>query len=774
MRLLFALLVFLFYSSLSIAQYIEVQDDYTAQQLIQDVLIDSPCANVSNFSVSGWDQFPSYGYFSSGSSNFPFENGVILTTGRALSAIGPNSTLLSEGTSSWPGDLDLELAINEPNSINATVLEFDFLPLANKVIFEYLLSSEQYYAYSNPNQCNFSDGFAFLLREAGTQNQYQNLAVVPGTNIPVKITTIRGEGTICPAANPQFFDAYNGTEHPTNYNGQTKILRAEALVQPGTLYHLKLVVADQENPLYDSAIFLGGGSFTVENDLGPDRLLATGTALCFGEVLELDASFAGNNQYQWFRNGIAIPGETQPTFTVIQDGIYEVVVELENNTCTITGSITIEYAGEINLQDTTLIQCNEDESGIAVFNLFNASEQITAGDNSLQVTSFFTTLINAQNNTSPIPNPNAYTNTTPNQTVFARVMAPSGCTNIAQVTLKTVTNFLDPIELTECSFSNNPGKAAFDLNPVFNEIQSIYGNSLGVSFHVSLNQALQGVQALPFEFINTNPGFQTIYARLTNQADCFGILPLHLNVIPTPQFSGESEIFYCLDTFPEMIQLSSGVIGAPSDYNFLWSTGETSSNISINQPGVYSVEISFSENIQGQTYTCTTTRTINVIGSELAELSYVLDGNFGSQNIIVQATGSGDYVFALNNINGPYQDSNVFENLESGIYTVYVKDNNGCGIASKRIFIVGFPNYFTPNFDGINDYWQIEGINPRNNFVESVIVFDRHGKIIHRLDFNSNGWDGTYRGRPLPSSDYWFLATFVDGCTDSGHFTLKR
>src|SRR5690606_10690575 len=118
------------------------------------------------------------------------------------------------------------------------------------------------------------------------------------------------------------------------------------------------------------------------------------------------------------------------------------------------------------------------------------------------------------------------------------------------------------------------------------------------------------------------------------------------------------------DIFPEMIQLSSGVIGAPSDYNFLWSTGETSSNISINQPGVYSVEISFSENIQGQTYTCTTTRTINVIGSELAELSYVLDGNFGSQNIIVQASGSGDYVFALNNINGPFQDSNVFENME--------------------------------------------------------------------------------------------------------------
>lgn len=774
MRFLYALLFLIFFPYLTFSQYIEVQENFTAQQLVEDVLINSPCANVSNFSASGWEDFPSYGYFSAGTSNFPFQDGVLLTTGRAVSAIGPNNSLLSEGTTSWLGDIDLEQAIGESNTVNATVLEFDFLPIANKIIFEYIFSSEQYYAYTNPNQCNFSDGFAFLLREAGTQNQYQNLAVVPGTNIPVKITTIRGEGTICPAANPQFFDAYNGVQHPTNYNGQTKILRAEALVEPGTLYHIKLVVADQQNPLYDSAIFLGGGSFSVENDLGPDRLIATGNPLCFGESLVLNATYAGNNQYQWFRNGVALPGETNPLYTVTEAGFYEVEIEIENNSCNIKGSITIEFAEPIELQDSTLIQCDPDGSGIAVFNLFNASEQITDGDNSLQVTSFFTSLANAQNNTSPITNPTSYTNTTPNQSVFARVLSPLGCVGIAQLTLSTVTNFIEPVELIACSFADNPTRAEFNLNPVFIDIQNTYGADIDVSFHISLNQALQGIQALPFIFTNTIAGMQTIYARLTNGQDCFGILPIYLTVIPTPQLPADSEKIYCLNTFPETIILTSGVQGNTSNFTFLWSTGETTPTIAVNQPGVYNVTVSFLQVQNGVSYTCSASRSITVLGSETAQLSYEISGNYGNQTVTINAQGSGNYVYAINNINGTYQESNVFENLGSGVFNFYVKDLNGCGIVSIRVFLVGFPNYFTPNNDGVNDYWTISGVNPTNSFVKSVVIFDRYGKILHRLDFSTFGWDGTYRGRPLPSSDYWFLATFVDGTTYRGHFTLKR
>ena len=98
-------------------------------------------------------------------------------------------------------------------------------------------------------------GFAFLLKEASATS-YQNLALVPGTTIPVRVNTVRGSGTICPAANQTYFDAFNTGTYPTTYDGQTKILTAQAAVIPGTLYHIKLVNADEGNARFDSGIFL--------------------------------------------------------------------------------------------------------------------------------------------------------------------------------------------------------------------------------------------------------------------------------------------------------------------------------------------------------------------------------------------------------------------------------------------------------------------------------------------------------------------------------------
>ena len=109
---------------------------------VENILINSSCANVSNISVSGWafTNGNSYGYFNENGSSFPFADGVILSTGRAASAVGPNTNLLSEGPTNWPGDIDLQNAINENNTINATVIEFDFLPFANKVSFAEVLA----------------------------------------------------------------------------------------------------------------------------------------------------------------------------------------------------------------------------------------------------------------------------------------------------------------------------------------------------------------------------------------------------------------------------------------------------------------------------------------------------------------------------------------------------------------------------------------------------------------------------------------------------------
>jgi len=93
------LLTLLFLTTIASAQYIQVNDTYTPQQLVEDVLINNACASVSNISATGFviNGAQSYGYFSGNGSGFPFTNGIILSTGRAVMAQGPNTSLLDDG-----------------------------------------------------------------------------------------------------------------------------------------------------------------------------------------------------------------------------------------------------------------------------------------------------------------------------------------------------------------------------------------------------------------------------------------------------------------------------------------------------------------------------------------------------------------------------------------------------------------------------------------------------------------------------------------------------
>ena len=655
-------------------QIITIDDTFSAQQLIEDVLIDSPCANVSNFSVSGWtfdNGNRSYGYFTDGGSNFPFENGVIISTGRAISAIGPNASLQSEGPAAWTGDNDLEAAINESSSINATVLEFDFLPLANKVSFEYIFSSEQYLSNPNPNQCNFSDGFVFLLKEVDSQDQYENLAVVPGTSIPVKITTVRGSGTTCPPANENFFDAFNGTNHPTNFNGQTKILEASANVTPGVLYHMKLVVADQGNQLYDSAIFLGGGSFKVEIDLGDDRLVANENPLCANDVLMLDATQVGNsNVYQWFRNGVLLNNENNPTYEVETPGNYTVEVELENSGCVANGEIEIDYANGSPLNNATLTQC-ADENGQAVFNLTTAQNSIIPAGTLFQNVSFYNSQNDAETSQNVILNPLNFTSTSTE--LFVRVVNNLGCFSVARLSLEASQNDID---------------------------------------------------VLNFQFCDSD-----------DVQDGLSIINLQTSILPafTDGLNPDIEVFFY-----------NTVADAYASTNPLANT------------------------ITSQTG-CVFVKSYEIIGSETAVINAIEATNFQGNNnsIFIDVSGTGEYVYSLNGTN--YHEEPFFENLSSGVYTVYVKDVF-CGEVSQQVTILGFPKFFTPNADGVNDYWVVNFLP--DDFV--IYIFDRFGKLLYSYTRADIGWDGTYQNRQMPATDYWFVIKDNAGRTFKSNFSLIR
>ena len=195
-----------------LGDYIEVDETtFTTNELVEDVLIDSPCADISNIVTSTGSDFGStngIAYFSSNGENFPFTEGIILSTGNAVSAEGPEDGTIGDGSFDWPGDADLEnvipdLAFGDTN--NATYIQFDFTPYSENISFNFLFASEEYGSF----QCQYTDSFAFLLTDVAT-GITTNLAIVPSTTDPISVLSVRDNAynPECPSSNAPFFAAY--------------------------------------------------------------------------------------------------------------------------------------------------------------------------------------------------------------------------------------------------------------------------------------------------------------------------------------------------------------------------------------------------------------------------------------------------------------------------------------------------------------------------------------------------------------------------------------
>lgn len=755
--------MFFFLAASASAQYIQVDDTYSAQQLVENVLIDSPCANVSNFSVSGDSYSPgsnSYGYFTNTSPDFPFSSGIVLSTARATRSAGPNDNLVDEGSTSWAGDADLEQALGIGATINATVLEFDFTPLTSQVSFDYVFASEE---YSGSAPCQYSDGFAFLLKPAGSASPYQNLAVLPNSSTPVLVTTVHPQiGNSCPAINEQYFGGFNNQNAPINFNGQTVVLTAKANVVPGTVYHIKLVIADEQNIRYDSSIFLGGGSFHVGTDIGPDRLIATNNPVCEGENLTLDATEPGSNTYQWFNGSAAIPGATNATFDVSSAGTYSVEVNLAGSGCIARGEATIEYTPKPLLNDpTVLVECDDDSDGITMYDLTKIDDIVRMGNTSLGNVIYYQNLADAENEINPIANPSAYQNTTTNQLV-ARVENDYGCPAYATVNLQIAANSVPASPTYYTCDTDADGISTFSLTGVDSDVTQGLPAGLFVEYHLTMADAVSGVNAISLSnFENTVPFQQTVYATLVNGADCYGIIPISLVV----------RTFVPAGFAPENIYLCNGTartIGVANGYSsYSWTSGQSGVNqITVSAPGNYSVTVS---NANG----CFATKVFTVIDSSIATIESVTVNDFSGNNnsLLVNFSGSGNYEFSLDG--QLYQTSPLFADVAPGEYLIYVKDLNGCGTAPPYpVTVMDYPRFFTPNGDGFNDIWTIKNLGSQPNAV--VNIFDRFGRLVYSFTGNGFGWNGRLGNADLPSDDYWFTISLENGRLIKSHFSLKR
>ena len=206
----------------------------------------------------------------------------------------------------------------------------------------------------------------------------------------------------------------------------------------------------------------------------------------------------------------------------------------------------------------------------------------------------------------------------------------------------------------------------------------------------------------------------------------------------------------------------------------------STAQVALSEPGQYLYEAYNTVSQSGATVECPTTKEFTVVVSESPAINNVrVTQEVSGIRIEIQVSGVGSYEYALDDILGPYQDSNVFGNIAPGTHTVYVRDKNGCGTDEETVVqdltLEGFPKFFTPNGDGINDFWQfIPPVSTGEINVQIIQIFDRYGKFLVQVEPTSQGWSGRLNGRLLPASDYWFRAVSTDNKEIRGNFSLKR
>ncbi len=389
---------------------VDPQSRFGPAQLVEEVLVTGGCSGVSDFTFQvfgapGNTNTKSYGYFNRrGITNFPFEEGIILSTGNASG--GGNTVIPDPQGAAYPsfengrgGDNDLEDALGAAESYDATSIKFNFIPTGNTISFRFIMASEE---YDGATECGFADGFAFLLREVGTTT-YTNLAVLQdGT--PVSVRNIN-DAPGC-RSNTDFFEGYDLGD--TNYGGRTKVLIASSTVVSGRSYEIKLVVADQGDEAWDSAIFIEAGSFNLGVDLGEDKVITAGNAVCDSDSIILDTK-AATATHTWFFNGIQIAGAGTGQFlTVTQPGTYSVDVDF-GGACFTNEEIVIEFYDPVNIVNTEDLNTCSAGTTIAIFDLTeNDDDVLGTEDPVLYDISYHVSQVDADNDSNIIDTPNAY------------------------------------------------------------------------------------------------------------------------------------------------------------------------------------------------------------------------------------------------------------------------------------------------------------------------------------------------------------------------------
>jgi len=320
----------------------------TANAMAQ--ILAGPGITVSNATLTGSPL--AAGSFNGAASNIGMPSGVILCTGPVTLAPGPNNTGSAGQDNGQPGNPQLN-GLAGAATFNAFVLEFDFIPLSNSIEFDYVFGSEEYPEFVNSG---FNDAFAFFVSGPGIAGQ-QNIARIPGTALPVTIDNVN-------AGSYQQYYVNNAGGATVQYDAFTTVLTATSTVQACETYHLKIMIADAGDGIWDSGVFLAEGSLTsavVEITTSTATADSTAYENCSNATVTFTLSETLSTPYTVSYNmtgtatngvdfptiptSVTIPAGSlstsfliEPGFDGVAEGIETVIIDVQTSVC---GSDTI-------------------------------------------------------------------------------------------------------------------------------------------------------------------------------------------------------------------------------------------------------------------------------------------------------------------------------------------------------------------------------------------------------------------------------------------------
>jgi gliding motility-associated-like protein len=388
----------------------------TPTQYVQNVLLGGG-VTASNITYTGLPRMIA-SFTAPAITNLGLGKGVYLTSGSnglISTEQGPDgpSSLFQNTDQFQPGDVSLD-GLTTTATQDASVLEFDFIPQSDTVRFRYIFGSEEYNEFVNST---FNDVFAFILSGVTTPFPATNIALIPGTTIPITINNVNNGNSFGastgPCSNCVYYRDNDGGSIDCVYDGLTTVLIAKHKVICGEKYHIKIAVADAGDGNYDSGVFLEAGSFsstpplnvytTNSNSNIPDSILVEDcNTYCAYFIRNGNVTVADSFALQVSGNAILGTDYVQngnPTFTwptklyfapnqdtikvcniyALQDGIIE-------------GSDTLRFTMSSFITSTT--SCLS--SNAIKFNLYiNDYTPISIGQNNMSICSGLSAILNA-------------------------------------------------------------------------------------------------------------------------------------------------------------------------------------------------------------------------------------------------------------------------------------------------------------------------------------------------------------------------------------------